>query len=148
MGRGKDYTSREDELLMRVFYDNDALSYTQVAQIAQYHGICDDRPVSAVAQHIGILLRKGMEEASQIEWPDPEKYVYKKKYTELLEKYENLIHVLIDEADLYKGPYFNGLKYNLPAITVWLKEHEPERASAKIAALEHKDLEEAANEAE
>lgn len=137
MGRGIWYTPEEDQLLLNVAYDNDALSYTDMAKIAQRYGICAERKTEALSQHIRSLMTPTPEEIQQIE----EYRANRIEGEKTKEKYKELMHILIDLSTVYGG-YALHLDYK--AINNWLWRNETELVRAKLEAHEY---EEAANEA-
>ena len=107
-------------------------------------GIIKNRTVNGVAQQVRILKspsKEGSDEmGNQIEWDAYESFVLKKELKEIKEKYESLLAILIDEAEIktvekttatYKNLYFNLIKLN-----EWVRENEPERFMQKLEEAE------------
>jgi hypothetical protein len=135
---GRRYTENDDKRLKMLIEDNPNVNVIDIARKAIAYGICPFRNENALAQHITMLMtplnEKAEAEDTQIEW-DPEASINKEKAL----RYDELIDILIDRADLYKGPFFNSLHFDYKAINGWLREKELDRILSKLEALEQED---------
>lgn len=138
MARGKFYTKDEDNYILAVCNDNqqliDSKKYKVIAEKLQSYGICANRDLDALSQHISRLLNPEPEDTEKE--IDVDNEILKGEYDKLKAKYESLIHVLIDESTEAKNGY---IQFVFPAITRWLKENETTRYWERFADIQQKN---------
>lgn len=137
MARGAYYTETEDARLKALCEDNEGEKYIDLAFRAQKYGICANRNLDALAQHISQLLNSNQKEgfSGDDDNEDSEKMILKKELKELKRKYEAVCKAVIDSCVLYKENK-NALKLDLHAIRNWMSNAEPERVNAKRESLQ------------
>lgn len=140
MSRGPFYSDTEIERLLLLYRNNEDKSLEEIADMAIKLGICENRSINAIAQRISKETRQKVaqieDDNEQLSFEIIEADIYKSKYEKVAAELDSLLSVLIDEATLYAGAYFNNLKYNYPEITRWLRKNRPERLSARLEELE------------
>lgn len=141
MARGKFYTKEEDERIVAVCNDNEDLveakKYKDIAKKMQKYGICPNRDADALSQHISRLLNPEPEDdEKEICTEDVNNEMLQIELDKLKEKYESLIHVLIDECTETKNGF---IQFVFPSITKWLKENETSRYWERFADIQQKN---------
>lgn len=138
MARGNYYTKDEDNYILEVCKDNqqlvDSKKYKVIAEKLQRYGICTNRDLDALSQHISRLLNPEPEDTEKE--IDVDNEILKGEYDKLKAKYESLIHVLIDESTEAKNGY---IQFVFPAITRWLKENETRRYWERFDDIQQKN---------
>ena len=100
----------------------------------QNYGICPNRDTDALAQHISKLLNPEPEDKEKdVKADDVIGDILQIELSELNSKYEEIIHILIDECTEVKYGY---LQFNYRRITEWLKKREGRRYRERLADIE------------
>ena len=138
MARGKYYTEEEDKRIRAVCDDNQELvnskKYKVLAEKMQNYGICPNRDIDALSQHISKLSNSEPEDNEKdVKVEDVISDLLQIELNELNSKYEEIIHILIDECTEVKFGYLQ-FKYHL--ITNWLKKREGRRYMQRLADIE------------
>lgn len=133
MARGPYYSDLENERLLKLWRDNEDKSFTDVAALAVFYGICDGRSERAVSQQISRLVNPPVEETEvgQIEF-DMTSLILEKENKTLRDELNSLLDVILNTATLYNG---YALHIDYREILKWLFKNEPERTAARIEAL-------------
>ena len=142
MARGPYYTKEEDERLLSLWEDlkEQDPTFKEVAVRSVKYGICDRNP-DAVAQHLSVLLTPKPEEPKEEEFQMEQMVVdfEKAEYKQYKDKYIELVDVLIKLSTLFKGKFYDGLKYNYAEITNWLISNEPAKFAARLEELQFEE---------
>lgn len=128
------YTEDDNRKLLNVYEDNKKKKFIEIAEIAQRYGICPERGLQALAQHLSKLVDPL--EADVDDEPEPEIAILKKALSIAEGKYNGILRAVIGKATLYEGVSRNSLKLNFAEIMRWVWANEPELANAKIEELE------------
>lgn len=134
MARGKYYTPEEDRSLLALLEDNPDLQYIELAKLAHRYGICTERGLSALAQHISQLRRQADPETT--EEPEPEEMTIETMIAEVkaADKYEDFIDLIFRTMKLHENRMW--LLLSFPDIMKWLRENEPTRMAARLKELQ------------
>lgn len=140
MARGPYYTANENARLLRLFMDNPDKTYVEIAQMATDYEMFPNRTARGLAAQLSRLTRQPEAEEEdhdgQLSFDTLEIDSLRRDLEIARNQLEELLCILIDRSALYKGEYFNSLKYDYPAITKWLRGNYPERISARLEELE------------
>lgn len=134
MSRGPFYSNEEDQALFALYEDNQKMKKRDLAKKAQRYGICVERNVDALAQHISILVSPPSEDdSSSNDDVDITTFIFEKKYKDLKSKYESLMQTIIDKATLFEN---GGICFDYKAIWRWIYLNEPERIALRLESLQ------------
>lgn len=132
MARGKYYTEDEDRSLLALHEDNPGLQYIELAKLAQRYGICSERGLNALAQHISQLLRPADPEPA--EETEPEEMTIETMIAEAkAKKYDSFIETIFRTFKLHESGKW--LMLSFPDVMKWLRENEPTKLAAKLEEL-------------
>ena len=132
MSRGAFYTTEEDNALIALIKDNPKAKNIDIAKKAQTYNLCSDRNTDALAQHISVLKtpKKAEDEEAVI---DITELIWKKRYEDLLRKYEGIMEATIGQAEIW--PATGALKLKFSPIAQWIYINEPERLAKRLEEL-------------
>ena len=140
MARGPYYTANENNRLLRLVADNPDKTFVEIAQMAIDYEMFPGRNARGLAAQLSRLTRQSEKEEEdhegQLSFDTLEIDSLRRDLEIARSHLEELLSALIDKAELYKGAYFNSLKYDYPAVTKWLRRNYPERIAARLEELE------------
>lgn len=112
MPKGMLYTKEEDDALLAILKDFPDAKFTENAQRAQKYGLCSNRNLNGLSQHLSILSKPSTPEDDGDDDFDLEKAQLNQEITRLKSRLRVLLDAIIGKATLFENnPHYLKLDY-------------------------------------
>lgn len=135
MPKGMLYTKEEDDALLAILQDFPKAKFTENAQRAQKYGLCTNRNLNGLSQHLSILAKPPVKESESVEDFDLEKAQLNNEVVRLKARLRVLLDAIIGKATLFDKNNSHYLKLDYQEINRVIYTEFPTEVAAKLEEL-------------